>query len=189
MSTEKLLLDLGGTNLRVGYGNDENLTSRDVSKVRVDSNEDIFKVVNNSINGNNISEIVFSAAGPRIENKISMTNRSLDLDGDLLANELKIKNCFLLNDWESIGYSLPLMTTEDISTVKDGDIRSCQGSKSIRYPHRYIPPPRGRSSRLGKVDLLDYNKYNIQYWREAIFIYLLQYTNKIKSSYQKRQKI
>ena len=90
MSTEKLLLDLGGTNLRVGYGNDENLTIRDVSKVKVDSNEDIFKVVNNSINENNINEIVFSAAGPRIENKISMTNRSLDLDGDLLAHELKI---------------------------------------------------------------------------------------------------
>lgn len=131
MSTEKLLLDLGGTNLRVGYGNDENLTIRDVSKVRVDSNEDIFKVVNNSINENNINEIVFSAAGPRIENKISMTNRSLDLDGDLLAHELKIKNCFLLNDWESIGYSLPLMTSEDISTVKDGDIKSCQTSIAI----------------------------------------------------------
>ena len=98
MSTEKLLLDLGGTNLRVGYGNDENLTIRDVSKVKVDSNEDIFKVVNNSITKNNINEIVFSAAGPRIENKISMTNRSLDLDGDLLAHELKIKNCFLLNE-------------------------------------------------------------------------------------------
>ena len=42
---------------------------------------------------------------------------------------------------------------------------------------------------LTKSNIVSYRELYLNiYWREAIFIYLLQYINKIKSSYEKRQK-
>ena len=53
-----------------------------------------------------ITNAVFSIAGPKIGNTISMTNRSFVANADILLEKFKLDQCYLLNDWESIGYSL-----------------------------------------------------------------------------------
>ena len=80
---------------------------------------------------NNYEEIVISAAGPVSENKISMTNRELEISAADLEKELNVKECYLLNDWESIGYSLPLMTKNDFNVIKSGNMDNSQTCLAI----------------------------------------------------------
>ena len=120
MSDRKLLLDLGGTNLRAGLGSTDTFHIEDISKTRVDKNEEIFEVIRSYIKKDNIKEIIFSAAGPRSTNKVSMTNRSLEINGTSIEDEFKVSRCDMLNDWESIGYCLPLLNDEDFIQLKEG---------------------------------------------------------------------
>lgn len=131
MSTETLLIDLGGTNLRAGVGDTSSMTISDIQKIKVDTNKDIFDALNEINSKNNYEEIVISAAGPVSENKISMTNRALEISATDLEKELNVKECYLLNDWESIGYSLPLMTKNDFNVIKSGSMDNSQTCLAI----------------------------------------------------------
>ncbi len=131
MNTETLLIDLGGTNLRAGAGDTSSMTISDIQKIKVDTNKDIFDALNEISSKNNYEEIVISAAGPVSENKISMTNRELEISAADLEKELNVKECHLLNDWESIGYSLPLMTKNDFTVIKSGNMDNSQTCLAI----------------------------------------------------------
>ena len=80
MTDDILLLDLGGTNLRVGYGNKDQKSVLKISKQKIHSNEELHKIIQEIVEGSNTSEIVMSVAGPKRDNKITMTNRNLVLD-------------------------------------------------------------------------------------------------------------
>ena len=131
MNTETLLIDLGGTNLRAGAGDTSSMTISDIQKIKVDTNKDIFDALSEISSKNNYEEIVISAAGPVSENKISMTNRELEISAADLEKELNVKECHLLNDWESIGYSLPLMTKNDFNVIKSGNMDNSQTCLAI----------------------------------------------------------
>ena len=131
MNTETLLIDLGGTNLRAGAGDTSSMTISNIQKIKVDTNKDIFDALNEISSKNNYEEIVISAAGPVSENKISMTNRELEISAADLEKELNVKECHLLNDWESIGYSLPLMTKNDFNVIKNGNMDNSQTCLAI----------------------------------------------------------
>ena len=90
MSDRKLLLDLGGTNLRAGLGSTDTFLIDDISKTRVDKSEEIFEVIRSYLKKDNIKEIIFSVAGPRSTNKVSMTNRSLQINGTSIEDEFKV---------------------------------------------------------------------------------------------------
>ena len=131
MNTETLLIDLGGTNLRAGAGDTSSMTISNIQKIKVDTNKDIFDALSEISSKNNYEEIVISAAGPVSENKISMTNRELEISTADLEKELNVKECHLLNDWESIGYSLPLMTKNDFNVIKSGNMDNSQTCLAI----------------------------------------------------------
>ena len=131
MNTETLLIDLGGTNLRAGTGDTSSMTISDIQKIKVVTNEDIFDALHDINSKSNYEEVVISAAGPVSENKISMTNRDLELKATDLEKKLNVKQCHLLNDWESIGYSLPLMTKNDFKVIKNGNMDNSQTCLAI----------------------------------------------------------
>ena len=120
MTDDILLLDLGGTNLRVGFGNKDQKSIHQISKQKIDANEELHKIIKEIVEDSGSSEIVMSVAGPKRENKITMTNRNLVLDEIELKKNTKTDNFYLLNDWESIGYCLPILQDEDFKSVKKG---------------------------------------------------------------------
>ena len=122
MSAETLLIDLGGTNLRAGVGNPESLKVSDVKKFPIRTNDDFYKALDSINSEAKCDEIIISAAGPCENNKISMTNRNLSISGTDVEKRLGATECYLLNDWESIGYSLPLMKDNDLKTIKPGNL-------------------------------------------------------------------
>ena len=68
---------------------------------------------------NNINVLIISAAGPKIGNKISMTNRNYVFDSVKLKEKFNLKECYLLNDWEAIAHSYEYVC-ENIKIIKDG---------------------------------------------------------------------
>ena len=72
------------------------------------------------IKKNNIDSLIISIAGPKINNSIAMTNRNYRFDAKNIKNKFKLKECFLLNDWEAIAYSYEYIV-DSIDTIKTGD--------------------------------------------------------------------
>ena len=79
-----LLVDVGGTNLRYAIASKDSDDITDINKLPFDAND--FEIhLEKLINDNDIEILVLSAAGPKINNSISMTNRNFTFD----ANDIK----------------------------------------------------------------------------------------------------
>ena len=131
MNSNKLLLDLGGTNLRIGFGDQDSLSIDQISKIKISKDNEIISIIKTELCNKEVDEIIFSAAGPKKGNSILMTNRSLTLDGSELSKALNVRGCYMLNDWESIGYCLPLLQDDDLHQIKSGIRNTNQTSLAV----------------------------------------------------------
>ena len=83
------------------------------------STKNFDNILQDLIQRNNINVLIISAAGPKIGNKISMTNRNYVFDSVKLKKKFNLKECYLLNDWEAIAHSYEYVS-ENIKIIKDG---------------------------------------------------------------------
>ena len=113
-----LLVDVGGTNIRYAVYDSDSPDINDVHKTKFETKvfEEILKKI---IDVNNVDQLVISAAGPKIDNTISMTNKNFVLNSDELRKKFNLKKCYLLNDWEAIAYSYDYVF-DDIKFIKNG---------------------------------------------------------------------
>tara|TARA_B100000925_G_C21940961_1_gene444571 strand:+ start:131 stop:1030 length:900 start_codon:yes stop_codon:yes gene_type:complete len=113
-----LLVDIGGTNIRYAVYDNDSPDINDVHKTKFEI--DVFdEMLKKIIDANNVDQLVISAAGPKIENTISMTNKNFVLNSDVLRKKFNLKKCYLLNDWEAIAYSYDYVF-DDIKFIKNG---------------------------------------------------------------------
>ena len=121
-SEKLLLIDIGGTNFRsaISYlGSDQILETK---KQSLDCLKNFNELVSNLLDEHGpIEHAVFSVAGPKINNEISMTNRDFKINAEKLKSEFGFKSCYLLNDWESIGFSLAGTSSQDIQFLQTGE--------------------------------------------------------------------
>ena len=113
-----LLVDIGGTNIRYAVYDSDSPDIDDVHKTKfeIDAFDEMLKKI---IDANNIEQLVISAAGPKIENTISMTNKNFVLNSDVLRKKFNLKKCYLLNDWEAIAHSFDYVS-KNIKFIKNG---------------------------------------------------------------------
>ncbi len=113
-----LLLDIGGTNMRYAIASKDSDDISDINKLPFDSND--FEInLQQLIKENNIDVLVLSAAGPKINNTISMTNRNFIFNANDIKDKFSLRECFLLNDWEAIAYSYDYVS-DSIDFIKEG---------------------------------------------------------------------
>ena len=114
-----LLVDVGGTNIRYAVYDSDSPDINDVHKTKFETKvfEEILKKI---IDVNNVDQLVISAAGPKIDNTISMTNKNFVLNSDELRKKFNLKKCYLLNDWEAIAYSYDHVF-DNIKFIKNGN--------------------------------------------------------------------
>jgi len=112
-----LLIDLGGTNIRYAFFKKNTLS--EISKEKV-ADADFILFLKKLLNekNNDIDYLVIAAAGPNNQNSINLTNRNLLINSSELKTKLKIKNCFLLNDWEAVAQSLSELNEECFLPIK-----------------------------------------------------------------------
>lgn len=116
-----LLLDLGGTNLRYAFSEEGSAEVRDTKKIALDTISNFDDFIEDLVKKFNIHSMIISAAGPKVNGVISMTNRDLVIDEQALKVKFNLHKCFLLNDWESIGYSLSNIKDVEIELIKKGN--------------------------------------------------------------------
>ena len=116
-----LLLDLGGTNLRYALSEEGSTEVRDTKKIALDTISNFDDFIEDLVKKFNIHSMIISAAGPKVNRVISMTNRDLVIDEQALKVKFNLHKCFLLNDWESIGYSLSNIKDVEIELIKKGN--------------------------------------------------------------------
>tara|TARA_B100000945_G_scaffold47269_1_gene32892 strand:+ start:1086 stop:1991 length:906 start_codon:yes stop_codon:yes gene_type:complete len=116
-----LLIDIGGTNIRYAYSNigDSNFVSE--NKAELDSLNDFDNLMSELLAKSDVKNIVFSVAGPKVNNSIKMTNRNLEIDADAIKERFNLESCYLLNDWESIGHSIRTFSENDFDNFKEGE--------------------------------------------------------------------
>ena len=116
-----LLVDIGGTNIRYAYSNigDSNFVSE--NKAELDSLNDFNNLISELLAESDVKNIVFSVAGPKVNNSIKMTNRNFEIDAEAIKQRFNLESCHLLNDWESIGYSMKTFSENDFDNFKEGE--------------------------------------------------------------------
>ena len=116
-----LLIDLGGTNLRYAFSEGGLNDLHGTKKIALDTIPNFDEFISSLLNESGSTKLVISAAGPKIDGTISMTNRDLVVDEKSLQVKHNLDSCFLLNDWESIGYSLSNIEDVEIDYIKQGN--------------------------------------------------------------------
>ena len=113
-----LLVDIGGTNIRYAVYDNDSPDINDVHKTKFEI--DVFdEMLKKIIDANNVDQLIISAAGPKIGNTISMTNKNFVLNSDMLKKKFNLKKCYLLNDWEAIAHSFDYVS-KNIKFIKNG---------------------------------------------------------------------
>ena len=113
-----LLIDIGGTNMRyaTAYSDSDEISS--INK-KAFNEATFYENLEELIKENNINTLIMSVAGPKIDNSIAMTNKNFSFNQDNLKEKFKLKECYLLNDWESIAHSYSYIK-ESIKIIQDG---------------------------------------------------------------------
>ena len=113
-----LVVDIGGTNIRyleIFKGKKNKIKKKKIlstSKFNTLLNE----VISNCLNP--IDNLVISAAGPKSNNLIKMTNQKFKIDSRIIQKRFNLKNCFLLNDLEAAGYILHKVSRDNKKIIK-----------------------------------------------------------------------
>ena len=78
-----------------------------------------YKNLEELIKEHNINTLIMSVAGPKIDNAITKKNKNLSFNQNNLKEKFKLKECYLLNDWESIAHSYCYIK-ESIQIIQNG---------------------------------------------------------------------
>ena len=116
-----LLVDIGGTNIRYAYSNIGASDFVSENKAELDSLTNFDNLMSKLLAESNVKNIVFSVAGPKVNNSIKMTNRNFEINAEAIKQRFNLESCHLLNDWESIGYSMKTFSENDFDNFKEGE--------------------------------------------------------------------
>jgi glucokinase len=121
LNSKVLLIDIGGTNIRTAsaeVGSSELLNANKKNLNCLDSFEEMLQGFLDQ--DTSLKHVVFSIAGPKLNNSISMTNREFKIDEAEILKNFEIDSCHILNDWESIGHGLSLFKKNEMHSINEG---------------------------------------------------------------------
>ncbi len=75
------------------------------------------------IDGHTIAAACFGIAGPTDGRHARTTNLPWEIDADALAQELRLGEVSLLNDFEAVGYGIDVLAPDDLLTLQSGTPR------------------------------------------------------------------
>jgi glucokinase len=121
MADSSLLIgDIGGTNARFALADRNSPGFSDAMTLRCtdyDSTEAAIKYYLDSVGATSPDVICLAAAGPVVGQRVRMTNNHWTLASDELASEFSANAVRLLNDFEAIAYSVPLLASSDCEAI------------------------------------------------------------------------
>ena len=100
------LIDIGGTNIRYSFFCKNKKLS--IKKKEIPSSKSFYQILNEILKEKEtiVTDLVISAAGPKFNQIIKMTNQKFVIDAKKIKKKFNLQNCFVLNDLEAAGYYL-----------------------------------------------------------------------------------
>ena len=147
-----LVIDLGGTNIRAAYAALDEDEIFNIKKIKISHIDEFYQILDQLISGANgeLESVVISVAGPKNGETITMSNRDWKICVKEIKEKFEIKNCYLLNDWEAIAYSLSSLKEKDLRVLK-------KGSGLYEAPKFVIGPGTGLGAALySKINDIEY---------------------------------
>ena len=122
VGSKVLLIDIGGTNIRTctAFVGSSELHNENKEKISANTNIDDYIKSIASVE-TNLDHVVCSVAGPKMNDKINMTNRNYQINSQQMQSMLGVQNFYLLNDWESIGYFFNSRSENDIHYLNEAE--------------------------------------------------------------------
>ena len=119
------LLDIGGTNVRYALAEKGKTSIEKIFKKNIGS-ESLDKLLEHLLTteSGKVLNLVISAAGPKLDGIIKMTNRSYKIDPNEIKEKFSLKECHLLNDWESIAYGHAYLNQKDCINLINKEVSS-----------------------------------------------------------------
>lgn len=119
------LLDIGGTNVRYALAEKGKTSIEKIFKKNIGS-ESLDKLLEDLLTteSGKVLNLVISAAGPKLDGIIKMTNRSYKIDPNEIKEKFSLKECHLLNDWESIAYGHAYLNQKDCINLINKEVSS-----------------------------------------------------------------
>ena len=116
-----LLVDIGGTNFRSAIASIGSSEIQFAKKESLDCLKNFDEIIDGIISQYGpIEHAVFSVAGPKNGDSITMTNRNWKIISSEVKEKYGLDSCHLLNDWEAIAYSISSLQKEDLRVLKKG---------------------------------------------------------------------
>ena len=127
-----LVIDIGGTNIR--YLEIFKGKKTKIKKEKITSTSSFHNLVKEIISSclNPVDNLIISAAGPKTNNLIKMTNQKFKIDSQVVKKKFNLKNCILLNDLEAAGYFLNKISSVNKKIIKKG--RKTNSNKVLITP-------------------------------------------------------
>ena len=127
-----LVIDIGGTNIR--YLEIFKGKKTKIKKEKITSTSSFHNLLKEIISSclNPVDNLIISAAGPKTNNLIKMTNQKFKIDSQVVKKKFNLKNCFLLNDLEAAGYFLHKISSSNKKIIKKG--RKTNSNKVLITP-------------------------------------------------------
>lgn len=121
MAEPRLLIgDIGGTNARFALANTTAPGFRDVLQVECadfPTADDAISHYLAEIDAAAPTAVCLAAAGPVVNNHVSITNNHWDISAEATRADFCIDAVRLLNDFEAIAYSIPFLTRDDSQAI------------------------------------------------------------------------
>ena len=114
------LIDIGGTNIRYSFFCSNKKLS--IKKKEIPSSKSFYQILNEILKEKEtiVTDLVISAAGPKFNQIIKMTNQKFVIDAKKIKKKFNLQNCFVLNDLEAAGYYLDKIKSNNKKIIKKG---------------------------------------------------------------------
>ena len=114
------LIDIGGTNIRYSFFCSNKKLS--IKKKEIPSSKSFYQILNEILKEKEtiVTDLVISAAGPKFNHIITMTNQKFVIDAKKIKKKFNLQSCFVLNDLEAAGYYLDKIKSKNKKIIKNG---------------------------------------------------------------------
>ena len=114
------LIDIGGTNIRYSFFCGRRKLS--IKKKEIPLTKSLNQILNEILTQKEtiVTDLVISAAGPKFNHIIKMTNQKFIIDAKKIKKKFNLQNCFVLNDLEAAGYYLDKIKSNNKKIIKKG---------------------------------------------------------------------
>lgn len=115
-----LAIDIGGTNLRYSFYND-NLKLICKDSYRYDKTENFETLVLDILSRRNfrVKVLLISAAGPIDKDKVKLTNSNIQIDKKKLIKKLNIKEVHIFNDFYALAKTVPFLNSKNLISINN----------------------------------------------------------------------